>query len=279
MSSIKRCLGRNHRSLTIFLIISALITESMGIGEVIWAVNSGGETHTDVHGIVYESDPLEQEKVGIASDYGKTLMIGRVNPQDQILYQTERYHMSNFGYEVPIKGGGDFVLVLKFCEVWFTSPGKKVFDVALNGEHTIVHELDIFSKVGRGVAHDEIIPFSIRSGKLKVNGETSTIIDNKISLDFIKGDADNPKVNAVFVMKGTIDDIPKLPPLPGAETQRDFDDEEEEIEELDQKPKKRKPSGPKVKDPYAADDTSSILLPVFVAVGAFFPLLFCLCKL
>jgi hypothetical protein len=35
-------------------------------------------------------------------------------------------------------------------------------------------------------AHDEIIPFSIRSGKLKVNGETSTIIDNKISLDFIK---------------------------------------------------------------------------------------------
>jgi hypothetical protein len=74
-------------------------------------------------------------------------------------------------------------------------------------------------------------------------------------------------------------DIPKLPPLPGAETQRDFDDEEEEIEEMDQKPKKRKPSGPKVKDPYAADDTSSILLPVFVAVGAFFPLLFCLCKL
>ena len=62
----------------------------------------------------------------------------------------------------------------------------QVFDVALNGEHTIVHELDIFSKVGRGVAHDEIIPFSIRSGKLKVNGETSTIIDNKISLDFIK---------------------------------------------------------------------------------------------
>ena len=70
---------------------------------------------------------------------------------------------------------------MKFFSLFF-----QVFDVALNGEHTIVHELDIFSKVGRGVAHDEIIPFSIRSGKLKVNGETSTIIDNKISLDFIK---------------------------------------------------------------------------------------------
>lgn len=76
-----------------------------------------------------------------------------------------------------------------------------------------------------------------------------------------------------------ISDIPKLPPLPGAESQREYEDEEEEVEEIEQKPKKRKPSGPKVKDPYAADDTSSILLPVFVAVGAFFPLLFCLCKL
>lgn len=58
--------------------------------------------------------------------------------------------------------------------------------MAINGEHTVVHELDIFSKVGRGVAHDEIIPFSVRNGKLKVNGEMSTIIDQKISLDFIK---------------------------------------------------------------------------------------------
>ena len=43
----------------------------------------------------------------------------------------------------------------------------------------------------------------------------------------------------------------------------------------------RKPpgSGPKVKDPYAADDTSAMLLPVFGAIGAFIPLLYCLCKL
>lgn len=127
MAFLKRSLGHNSKSLTIILTLFALISQSIGIGEVIWAVNAGGEAHTDVHGIVYEADPLEQDKVGISSDYGKTLMIGRVNPQDQILYQTERYHMSNFGYEIPIKGSGDFTLVLKFCEVWFTSPNKKVF--------------------------------------------------------------------------------------------------------------------------------------------------------
>ena len=56
----------------------------------------------------------------------------------------------------------------------------------LNGEHVIIHELDIYGKVGRGAAHDEIIPFSVRNGKLKINGETSEIIDGKISVEFVK---------------------------------------------------------------------------------------------
>lgn len=74
-------------------------------------------------------------------------------------------------------------------------------------------------------------------------------------------------------------DVPKLPPLPGADNRRD-DEEEEEEEPVEQKPsKRRRPSGPKAQDPYASDDTSTMLLPVFVAVGAFIPLLFCLCKL
>lgn len=61
----------------------------------------------------------------------------------------------------------------------------QVFDIVLNGEHTVVDELDIFAKVGRGVAHDEMLPFSIKNGKLKVNGETSQI-NGKITVEFIK---------------------------------------------------------------------------------------------
>ena len=41
----------------------------------------------------------------------------------------------------------------------------------------------------------------------------------------------------------------------------------------------KRPSGPKVQDPYATDDTNSMLLPIVVAIGAFIPILFCLCKL
>ena len=92
-------------------------------GEVIWAVNCGGEAHTDVNGIVYQKDYLT---TGVASDYGKNLLIQRVHPNDMILYQTERYDTRNFGYDVPIKQDGDYVLVMKFSEVWFTSSGQKV---------------------------------------------------------------------------------------------------------------------------------------------------------
>ena len=101
----------------------SLISRSFGIGDVIWAVNCGGESHTDIHGIKYQED---KHAVGISSDYGKSLMIQRVVPQDQILYQTERYHMSTFGYDMPVRRDGDYVLVLKFSEVWFTSPNQKV---------------------------------------------------------------------------------------------------------------------------------------------------------
>ena len=93
------------------------------IGEVIFAVNSGGSSHTDLTGVHFQADKLS---VGIPSDFGKNVQIGRVAPADQILYQTERYHVADFGYNIPIKQEGDFVLVLKFSEVYFRGSKLKV---------------------------------------------------------------------------------------------------------------------------------------------------------
>ena len=42
--------------------------------------------------------------------------------------------------------------------------------------------------------------------------------------------------------------------------------------------KHRNPSGPKTRNPYETDDSTQ-MLPIFVAVGCFIPLLFCLCRL
>ncbi|XP_073826742.1 malectin-A [Musca autumnalis] len=179
--------------------------------QVIYAINAGGYDHTDKYGILYEADPLN---VGTASDYGNHLLIiGRVPEQDEVLYRTERYHTSTFGYDLPLEGDGTYALLLKFCEVYFNEPNKKVFDVVLNRQHEIVSNLDIFAQVGRGTAHDEYVFFTVSRGKLHYKDEVSDIRNNVIRLEFIKGAYDNPKINAFALFKGDVERIPRLPAM------------------------------------------------------------------
>ena len=59
-----------------------------------------------------------------------------------------------------------------------------MFDISLN-DVIVVKDLDIFDKVGRGVAHDEIIPFKIKSNKLIIEDKTIPF-NNEIRVEFIK---------------------------------------------------------------------------------------------
>ncbi|XP_078523823.1 malectin [Lissotriton helveticus] len=266
--------------LGLFLLLGAGSgTAGSGVAEkVVWAINAGGESHVDVHGIHFKKDPLEG-RVGRASDYGLKLPILRSNPEDQVLYQTERYNEETFGYEVPIKEEGDYVVVVKFAEVYFAQSQQKVFDVRLNG-HVVVKDLDIFDRVGHSTAHDEIIPISVRKGKLSVQGEVSTFT-GKLHIEFVKGYYDNPKVCAILLMKGTTDEVPKLLPHPGLE-KKEEEEEEEEYEDGSSSKKQvnrnRVQSGPRTPNPYASDN-SSLMFPILVAFGVFIPTLFCLCRL
>ena len=97
--------------------------------KVVYAVNCGGDSHVDILGVHFSKD---SNKVGTASDYGKQLLIGRVPQKDQILYQTERYHTSTFGYDIPIATDGRYLLVLKFSEVYFNTPNSKVNKTVMN---------------------------------------------------------------------------------------------------------------------------------------------------
>ncbi|XP_052851520.1 malectin [Drosophila gunungcola] len=306
--------------LALILIASSSAAEPL---KVIYAVNAGGDEHTDLNGVQYDADPLKG--IGIASDYGKhLLMIGRVQEHDEVLYRTERYHTTTFGYDLPSDGDGDYALIMKFCEVYFDAPQKKVFDVLLNRKHTVVRQLDIYNQVGRGSAHDEIVYFKINNGRLNYEGEVSDVRNGRLRLDFIKGALDNPKINAFALLKGDVTQVSRLHGTEASERMKpegkqaaehkpgqvervvrnqredideddeDLDDEEFEDEMPDQQQhndqlggdqlsqqsadSKRSYSGPRQPNPYSMDD-SSILLPVFIAIGAFIPLLFCLCKL
>lgn len=257
-----------------------------GQPNVIYAVNAGGEAHVDSQGIKYARDPL-MSRVGTDSDYGKQLlMINRVKPNDEILYQTERYHYETFGYELPIPGDGEYVLILKFCEVYFNAPNMKVFDVQLNNRHTVISDLDIFALVGKGTAHDEYVYFTVSRGKLYFKEEESEVRAGKVKVDFVKGYKDNPKINAIVLIKGYDEStLPQLSPLVVEQAVPEPLEESPTISsvadgdaQVDAKNKQRKTSGPKQPNPYSLDE-SSMMLPVFIAIGAFIPLLFCLCRL
>ena len=71
-------------------------------------------------------------------------------------------------------------------------------------------------------------------------------------------------------------DVPQLPPIPYRE-----EEEEEVVSEPEETKasKNRKPSGPKVPDPYEDVALTSAIFPMFVAIGSFIPILFCLCRL
>lgn len=275
----------------IFVELICVLKLSYGY-EVTYAINAGGDAFTDSHGIYYDADPLEG-KTGTASDFGKQLKIGRVADEDEFLYQTERYHFDSFHYDIPIPGDGEYILVLKFSEVYFTQPDKKVFDVVLNSAHTVVKNLDIFRNVGKGVAHDEIVYFTVSRGTLWYEGKESRVRNGYVRVEFVKSSYDNPKINAIILFKGhnrkDLDQIPRLQAIeeyydqaindkmdvyePDEDTIRNIRDEVKQ-----ETPKIRKTSGPKQQNPYALDD-SSTMLPIFIAIGAFVPLLFCLCKM
>ena len=253
-------------------------------------------------GIRYRKDYL---KAGIASDYGRNSLISRVAKEDMILYQTERYDVQQFSYEIDLLADGDYVLWLKFSEVWFNGPNMKVFQIVLNDEHSLIDELDIFAKVGRATAHDEYIPFQIQNGRLVVKSRSSSY-SGLLKVTFQRLDhRDNPKVNALILWKGSIErsffsslssssprtffllEIPKLPPIPELDQPDEpMEMEGEEEEEENDEPAARatkvkrnlKTSGPKVVDPYA-DGQSSFLMPLLIGLAAVIPVIFCLYRL
>jgi hypothetical protein len=124
------------------------------------------------------------------------------------LYQTERWHSDSFIYSIPIGEPGHYVIVLKFSEVYFQKVGEKVFDIGL-GKLRLIRNLDVFERVGKAAAHDEFIEFDLtEENKVLVKDkEAEGAYDKKnklLRIKFIKGVSDNPKINAIALVKGSL---------------------------------------------------------------------------
>ena len=71
---------------------------------------------------------------------------GVTNPAPQAVYQTERY--GNFTYTLPnLLPGAQYNVRLHFAEIYWTSSGQRLFNVAINGQQ-VLSNFDIYAAAG-----------------------------------------------------------------------------------------------------------------------------------
>jgi Malectin domain/Domain of unknown function (DUF1929)/PKD domain len=139
-------------------------------------VDSGGATYTDSLGQVWSAD---EDFIG-----GNTASTAKAiaNTADPTLYQTERY--GDFSYQFVV-ANGSYNVVLKFAEIYWTTTGQRIFNVAINGTPVLTN-FDIVAAAGAPLtAIDKTFPV--------------TVTANQITIQFTSGAADLPKVSAIQI--------------------------------------------------------------------------------
>jgi len=122
-------------------------------------VNAGGSAYTDPQGNVWSAD------TGFSggSTYSVTSAIAGTNTP--ALYQVERY--GAFSYQFPVLNGS-YSVRLKFADLYFTSPGQRIFNVSINGQ-TVLTNFDIVAAAGGGfTAVDEPFAVNVTNGLITI---------------------------------------------------------------------------------------------------------------
>ncbi len=137
----------------------------------------GGAPYTDTTGNVWVAEqaysPGGWGYIGGNTYSTISPISGTADPE---LYQTERY--GNFAYNFTVPDG-NYVVTLKFAEIYWTSSNQRVFNVTIQGT-TVMSYVDLYALAGAKTAYDQTFPVTVNDGVLNIAFQS--IIDNaKIS--------------------------------------------------------------------------------------------------
>lgn len=122
-------------------------------------INSGGSGYTDPQNVAWAADN------GFAGGTAYSTANAIANTNSSPLYQTVRY--GNFNYGIPV-ANGNYTVVLKFAEVYWTSAGQRVFNVGINGQ-TVLSNFDIVAQAGAAFkAVDKQFPVSVTNNQINI---------------------------------------------------------------------------------------------------------------
>lgn len=143
-------------------------------------IRSGGSAYADSFGRQWMADAFY--KGGDVFSIPQTVK----GTADSPLYQGERY--GSFGYRIPVRNG-TYLLRLHLAEIWFTSPGSRLFDVFCEGL-PLVSGLDLIQAAGPLTA-------------LTLNREVR-ILDGFADLNFVSV-KNNAKISALELLPVALD--------------------------------------------------------------------------
>lgn len=143
-------------------------------------INAGGDQYTDTEGNTWSAD------LGYWGNSLSYIVLTQIaGTTTQPLYQSERFGADaalEYSFAVP---DGNYLITLKFAELYFTQPDLRVFDIAINGV-TVEAALDLVVQAGG--------PFIAMDRHYSV-----AVSDGQIVLQFVPV-VQNPKVNAIQIV-------------------------------------------------------------------------------
>ena len=174
------------------------------VGSVLYRVNTGNgqlspaDSSTTVWSAdttgspsPYLADPGSNDSFSTSDPISMTHPSIQGGPAPEALFQTERYDTdgatAEMQWEFPITGTQLVEVRLYLAEIFQTSDGLRVFDVAVEGTvPSVYNDIDIHALVG----HDAAIMLP----------HTVTVSDGTLDVDFLHGAADNPKISGIEVV-------------------------------------------------------------------------------
>jgi uncharacterized protein (TIGR03437 family) len=125
-------------------------------------VNAGGGAYTDPGGNLWAAD------TGYNGGLTYAVSAGIANTATPVLYRSVRYSSSPLQYQFGGIPAGTYTVKLKFAEIYFGSPGQRVFNIALNSQ-TVQTGFDVVVAAGGAYrAIDLSFPVTVSAGQIVI---------------------------------------------------------------------------------------------------------------
>jgi hypothetical protein len=152
---------------------------SLTVSNTLVSVNAGGGA------VGAFSGDTNYSGGNVASTTHTIDLSGVTNPAPQAVYQSERYGGVTYTFS-GLTAGATYTVRLHFAEFYWTTTGKRVFNVSINGT-TVLSNFDIVAAAG--AANKAIVKQF--SGPANSSGQ--------IAVQFINGSIDHPKISGIEV--------------------------------------------------------------------------------